>query len=295
MFDKERYAVVVALLGMLGVENPAQIAPERAEGKLVTRLQKQGIPEGVNDAQRKLAEEVLGSSKPKSPEKPVENIKPETPTVKVPYRLTDGKDKDGPVEMMLPQMAEVRNKRRTDGKKWVEAPDAKPTHKLERKVKAAEDVRKKPFQSKRLVTGAVAKARARAEKPKASKPAPKAKPKTDKKTVKATTKGKSETKAPKPAKATKPKSDKPRKKGAGRKGGGAKVFRDILSDRKPHKKDDVVKAIVKTGVGEASARAYLVWAKRQTKETNPAKGGNPFGFVIVETLDKNLTKLIQKK
>jgi hypothetical protein len=294
MFDKDRYAVVVALLGMLGVEKAAQIPPERAESKLAVRLTKQGVPEGCTPEQKKVAEEILGSATPgrvptdtelaDEKRKAFRTTVKQEPTTKQPYRLTDGKDKDGPVEMLLPQMAEVRNKRRTDGKTWVHDPSAsatkvgniKPDPKT---VKAVADKEGKKVKDK-IVKKAVAKAKAKVEK-------------KGKRVAKRTKESKTEkpVKAPKPVKPTKRKG----KSHAGRKGGGAEVFRKIMDDRKPHKKEDVIKAIVKTGVGEASARAYLVWAKRSTKATNPAKGGNPFGIVIVETLDKNQVKFIQKK
>lgn len=279
MFDKDRYTQVVALLGMLGVENAAQIPPERAEAKLATRLGKQGVPEGCSPEQKKLADEILGTKLESKAEAKTEP-KAKEQSGKQSFRLTDGKDKNGPVEMITPQMAEVRNKRRTDGKVWAHDPAAAPS-----KSEKVENVKAPETKGKsKGVVNRPAKAAAKAGK-KVKAPKPKADKKT--KTDKAPKTGKDE-KSEKPAK-------RKGKSHAGRNGGGTEVFRRIMEDRRPHKKEDVVKAVVKAGVGEASARAYLVWAKRSTKATNPAKGGNPFGFVIVETLDKNGVKSIQKK
>lgn len=309
-FDRDRYTVIVALLGMLGVEDAAQIAPERAEAKLTKRLIKQGIPEGVTDEQKTLAEEILGgkpavaAASETEVETSVETKEPDN-TGKQPYRLVGVNGEDDRVKMMAPAFAASRNKRRTDGRQWVADPGAALSEETETPTDQPKeiDVKKdkknpktpkaeKPVKEKKVAS--------------AEKPAKTAKTKTTPKVEK-----KAPVKAEKPAKAAKPakkesktktpkadkpaKESKPRKAQGPRESGGAAKFRDIMADRKPHPKSEVIAEIVKAGVGEPSARAYTVWAKRSTDKTNPAKGGNPFGFVITETKTEDGVKMIRRR
>ena len=75
---------------------------------------------------------------------------------------------------------------------------------------------------------------------------------------------------------------------------GADVFLKLLNSRKSIPKADLLKSVIAAGATEATARAYTVWSKRNTKNTNPAKGGNRFGILIEEFKDKNGLRLVRK-
>jgi hypothetical protein len=51
---------------------------------------------------------------------------------------------------------------------------------------------------------------------------------------------------------------------------------------RPIAKRELIEKLTAMGINESSAQAYVTWSKRDPKKSNPAKGGNPFGFVSAE-------------
>lgn len=82
-------------------------------------------------------------------------------------------------------------------------------------------------------------------------------------------------------------------------GKGAGEFREIFESKKAIPKSEVIDRLVKTGVSDASARAYVVWAKRKlpgasVKNPSPAKGQNPWGFRIEESKTADGKKMLKR-
>jgi hypothetical protein len=126
------------------------------------------------------------------------------------------------------------------------------------------------------------------EKPeKGSKPAPKGtKPAKGKPTPAA--KGKPANKAAAKANGT-PAEKKPRERT-----GGAAIFVKAFPNKQVVVvKDDLIKEVAAAGVSEASALAYIVWAKRE-KAGPPNKTLNPFPFFLAERLNKDGIKVLQR-
>jgi hypothetical protein len=131
----------------------------------------------------------------------------------------------------------------------------------------------------------------------------------DKKKAKRPASKKGESKAPKvkapkvkapKVKAPKVKAPKPpKKKSAGngkrKNGGGAsEYFRSVFSKNGATVlKSEVVEKLVGHGIGEGSARAFIVWAKRG-KQGKPSIALNPWPFQIKETKDDKGNKVLTK-
>jgi hypothetical protein len=123
--------------------------------------------------------------------------------------------------------------------------------------------------------------------PKGGKAAPKADKPAKGKPV-AAAKGKPANKTPAKVNGT-PAEKKPRERT-----GGVAIFVKAFPNKQVTViKDALVKEIAAAGVSEASARAYIVWAKR-TQAGAPNKSANPFPFVISETKNKEGVKTLQK-
>jgi hypothetical protein len=76
--------------------------------------------------------------------------------------------------------------------------------------------------------------------------------------------------------------------------GGAAIFVKAFPNKQVTViKDDLVKEIAAAGVSEASARAYIVWAKRE-KAGPPNKVLNPFPFFLIEKVNKDGVKVLQR-
>lgn len=76
--------------------------------------------------------------------------------------------------------------------------------------------------------------------------------------------------------------------------GGAKVFVDAFPNKQVSVvKADLVASVSKAGTSEASARAYIVWAKRE-KAGPPNKTLNPFPFFLIEKVNKDGNKVLQR-
>jgi hypothetical protein len=255
----ERAAIVIALLGKLGVENAEVLEAAQAEGKLRKRLAKGAAPEDMTDAETALVTELTGvapaEAKPKGKATP--KADPDAPET---YKLPgNGKEADR-VEVMTAKTAEGRNKRRSDERRWEPAPGATPTG-----------------------AGAAGAKTAPAAAPKAS-PKGAAAPKGKTPAAPAAKAGKAAPAAAEP----KPKATR---KSTTRENSGMSLFKTLFPvGGKALAKTDVVASLVKAGVSEGSAKSYLVWAKRAVKDKNR----NPFGFRIVETRDDKKGKLVQR-
>lgn len=76
--------------------------------------------------------------------------------------------------------------------------------------------------------------------------------------------------------------------------GGAAIFVKAFPNKQVTViKDELVKEIAACGVSEASARAYIVWAKRE-KAGPPNKTLNPFPFFLTEKVNKEGVKVLQR-
>lgn len=178
------------------------------------------------------------------------------------YRLAGIDGKPDRIEVMLPAKALARNSSREKTRQWVAAPGETPTH-VDGKPVASEE---KPVSKTKEKTAApAAKAKAKDEPKEKAEPKAKAEP-------------------------------KPKKEGDSNRGKATDVFRECFRTKQPVEKADVITQVVAAGsASAASAAAYVVWAKRDSGENkNPAKGGNPFGFVIEEYKTKEGVKTLRK-
>lgn len=106
--------------------------------------------------------------------------------------------------------------------------------------------------------------------------------------------GKAAAANPKPTKATAEGEDKPKREKSNA-NGVSEIFRKAFSAmNKPVKKEELRAKLLAAGCKPGTANSYVAWAKRK-KAGAPGPGGNPWGFVIEETVvGKTNEKVLRK-